>query len=111
MSAEWKWNYAQSYSEEELAATGVQITDYDIEYARGRVADAEKDCSDRGGVWCDYAKGDRNALQKMLRVQARQANKPQPVVIDSGPIPDLTNIISSAWSQLVAIAKGIFGWD
>jgi hypothetical protein len=64
-----------------------------------------------GGVWCTYANDDRNALQRMLNVQARQANNPSPVVVDSGPIPDLTNIISSAWNQLVAIAKGIFGWD
>jgi hypothetical protein len=117
MSAEWKWNYAQSYSEKELAATGVQITDYDIEYAKGKVATAEHDCSNMGGVWCTYANDDRNALQRMLNVQARQSNNPSPVVVDSGPIPDLTNIISSArdqlvfvWSQLRYTVRNIFGF-
>lgn len=110
MSAEWKWNYAESYPEDELAATGVQITDYDIEYARGRVAKAEKDCSDRGGVWCEYASGDRNALQKMRNVKARQSGI-APEVVDSGSIPDLTNVIDSAFKELVAMVKGILGWD
>jgi len=111
MGSDYKWSYAQTYSEEQLAASGLIITDNDISFAQGRVKSAEKDCSNMGGVWCDYAKDDRNALQRMLNVQARQENNPSPVVVDTGPIPDLTNIISSAFSQLVAIVKGIFGWD
>jgi hypothetical protein len=111
MGSDYKWSYAQTYSEEQLAASGLIITDNDISFAQMKVKSAEKDCANMGGVWCTYANDDRNALQRMLNVQARQANNPSPVVVDSGPIPDLTNIISSAWNQLVAIAKGIFGWD
>jgi hypothetical protein len=109
--SDYKWSYAQTYSEEQLAASGLTITDNDIAFARGRVKSAEKDCSNMGGLWCTYANDDRNALQRMLNVQAGQENNPSPAEVDTGPIPDLTNIISSAWSQLVAIAKGIFGWD
>ena len=108
---DWKWSYAQTYSEEQIAASGMKITADDIAFARGRVADAEEDCADRGGVWCDYAEQDKNALQKMLNVQARQTNNPSPAVVDTGPISDLTNIIDSAFKQLVAIVNGILGWD
>lgn len=117
MSAEWKWHYAQSYSQDKLAATGVQITDYDIAYARMEVASAVKDCSNMGGVWCTYANDDRNALQEMINVQAQQENNPSPVAVDTSPIPDLTNIINSAYSQLVFVwsnlrytIRNIFGF-
>ena len=101
--SDYKWSYAQTYNEAELAASGIKITDADIAFARARVASAEKDCSNMGGVWCTYANDDRKALQKMINVQARQSNNPSPVVVDTGPIPDLTNIISSAWDQMVII--------
>ncbi|MGA2934421.1 MAG: hypothetical protein ABSD81_04635 [Methanomicrobiales archaeon] len=109
--SDYKWSFAQTYSEKQLADSGMKITDADIAFARMRVASAEKDCSSMGGIWCTYANDDRNALQRMLNVQAKQQNNPSPVVVDTSPIPDFTNIIQSAWSQLVAIAKGIFGWD
>lgn len=109
--SDYKWSYAQTYSEDQLAASGLTITDDDIVFARGRVAAAEKDCSNMGGVWCTYAKDDRNALQKMLNVQALQRNNPSPATVDTGPIQDFTNMVNSAFSQLEALVKGLFGWD
>ncbi|MDD1657165.1 MAG: hypothetical protein LUQ41_01735 [Methanomicrobiales archaeon] len=107
-----KWSYAQTYNEEQLAASGYIITGEDIAFARGRVADAEEDCANMGGVWCTYAGDDRKALQRMLNVQGRQTNNPHPDMVDTGPVPDLTNtdIISSAWKQLESIASQLADW-
>ena len=107
-----KWSYAQTYSEAQLAASGFLITGDDIAFARGRVADAEEDCANMGGVWCTYAGDDRKALQRMLNVQGRQTNNPHPDMVDTGPVPDLTNtdIISSAWKQLESIASQLADW-
>ncbi|MDD1668839.1 MAG: hypothetical protein LUO97_03465, partial [Methanomicrobiales archaeon] len=33
--SDYKWSYAQTYSEKELAASGLTITDADIVFARG----------------------------------------------------------------------------
>ena len=111
MSAEWKWNYAQSSKTvDDLAAAGVQITDYDITYARAKVASSKKDCSNMGGVWCTYLNNDVAALQRMVDVQARQGSNPSPEIIDIGQVPDLTNVIDSAWKQLNALPTELADW-
>ncbi len=113
MAAEWKWSYAQTYTEKELAAADVQVTDYDIQYARGRVQKGEEDCTERGGVWCDYAAQDRSSLTKLLNVKAQQTNT-RPEKVDGGDgnfLSGILNGINSAFDQLVAIAKGLFGFD
>ena len=83
MGSDYKWSHAQSHTQVELAASGIQITDSDIAYARMEVASAVKDCSNMGGVWCTYANDDRNALQEMINVQAQQENNPSPVAVDT----------------------------
>lgn len=113
MAAEWKWSYAQTYKEQELAAADVQITDYDITYARGRVQEGEEDCAERGGVWCDYAAQDRSALTKLLNVKAQQGDT-RPEKVEGGDgnfLSGIWNGINSAFDQLVAIVKGLFGFD
>jgi hypothetical protein len=110
LKASWLWSYAYSNSEEQLEDADVLITDYDITYGRGRVADAEKDCSNMGGVWCTYAQEDRDTLQRMLNVKARQTNNPSPEQVDRSPIPDFTNIIDSAWKQLAAFPSMLENW-
>lgn len=113
MAAEWKWSYAQTYKEQELAAADVQITDYDIQYARGRVQESEEDCAERGGVWCDYAVQDKSALTKLLNVKAQQTDT-RPEKVDGGDgnfLSGMWNGIISAFDQLVAIVKGLFGFD
>jgi hypothetical protein len=113
MGPDYKYSYARTYSEAQLAASGITITADDIAYARMRVKSAEDDCAEMGGVWCDYAKDDRNALQKMLNVQARQSGNPQADVTAGNPgrDADIGSIISSALNQLVNLVKGIIGWD
>lgn len=113
-SPDWRFAYAQSHTEEELAAVGVRINGNDISFARMKVAAAEKDCANMGGVWCDWAKEDREALQRMLRVQAGQANTPLP---GSGPGGDPVDIVSSAlnqlesiWSTLEGLMRNLFGY-
>lgn len=114
MAAEWKWNYAQTHKEQELAAADVQITDYDIQYARGRLQKSEKDCEERGGVWCDdFAATDRSALKKLQNVKAQQTGT-RTEKVDGGDgnfLSGISNGIRSAFDQLVAIARGLFGFD
>ncbi|HXW98398.1 MAG TPA: hypothetical protein VEI51_01585, partial [Methanomicrobiales archaeon] len=93
-----------------LAASGVQITDYDITYAQARVATSKKDCSNMGGVWCTYLKDDVAALQRMVDVQAKQRSNPSPEIIDIGPVPDLTGVIDSAWKQLTTFPSQLENW-
>ena len=111
MGPDYKWSYAQTYSEEQLAASGLIITDNDIAFGRMKLASGEKACTEMGGVWCDYANADRNALAKLLNVKARQSNSPLPDISgdNSDPVTYFSNIIYSAWEQLVGLAKAIFG--
>jgi hypothetical protein len=108
--SDYKWSFALTYSKEELAKSGLTITDDDIAYGERMVAKGESDC-ERMEAMCKYAQDDRAALENMRWVQARQRNNPSPEQVDTSPIPDLTNLIDSAFKQLLGIVKGLFGWD
>lgn len=77
--SDWKWAYSQNHNKEDMIKTGMIITDQDIAFAKIRVNMSAKDCGDSGegdesGIWCVWAKQDREALQRMLDLQAEQAS-------------------------------------
>lgn len=111
MAAQWKWDYALSHTQAELAAANVQITDDDINYARGRVKTSEDDCTERGGVWCDYANDDKAALQRLINVKAQQTGTQPEKVAGGNFFADLWGGVTGALGQLIAILAGWLGFD
>ena len=98
--SDWKWSYAQTYAEDDLAK--LKINAEDIEFARMRVAAAEEDCAEIGGEdkssqWCKWAEEDKQTLARMLKAQASQS------------ITSQEDKSQTAWAKFLNIIKKLFG--
>lgn len=93
--SDWKWSYAQTYVNDDLSK--MTITDQDIAFAKMRNLSAEKDCTNMGGVWCEWAKNDSLALDRMLKAQGNQVGAPA------------KDASLTVWAKFVNMLKKLFG--
>jgi len=96
--------HAQSDSEADLAKyisfTKETITDQDIEWARGRVAESKAKCEQMPAM-CKFVEVDEQALQKLINLKGSYSEEGQ--IAASGRK-------NSALMQLWNFIKGLFGW-
>lgn len=104
MAADYKLQYAMTYSQDELVKSKIVITDYDITYITKLINSYRESCAAKGGISCTDAKDYQIALDKLKNAMAQQTGNPPESTPTSSPETGEKKK-SGAWSQLSNWAK------